>query len=128
VGLAGLEGAFGNPGGNGMRKPKTLEKDFQKQVLDYAKIYGWRRAHFRKVRVQRANGSVYWETPVAADGKGFPDLVLVRDTVILVAELKVPGNATSPEQQAWLDAFGKGGALVYVWYPEHWPVIERVLR
>jgi hypothetical protein len=45
--------------------------------------YGWRAAHFRPARTAKG-----WRTPVAADGAGFPDLVLVRRTRIVAAELK----------------------------------------
>jgi len=47
------------------------EADFQTRVIDLARQLGWRVAHFRKTRVQRKDGSTFWETPVAADGKGF---------------------------------------------------------
>jgi hypothetical protein len=93
---------------------------------------GWRVAHFRTVRVQRGN-STHWETPVAADGKGFPDLVLVRDRVLFV-ELKL--NTTlgkagkkglSEDQKDWHVALLKAGAEFHLWKPSDWPEIEKVL-
>lgn len=69
-----------------------------------------------------------WRTPVAADGKGFPDLVLVRDRIV-VAEIK-GSDRVKPEQRAWLDAFRLAGTEAYVWTPETWAAgeVERILR
>jgi VRR-NUC domain len=66
---------------------------------------------------------------VAADGKGFPDLLLVRDRVI-VAEIKGDSDRMRPEQREWLSAFRLAGVAAYVWTPESWRSgeIERILR
>jgi hypothetical protein len=108
-------------------KAKISESEFQNQVIAFAKLNRWRVAHFRKVQIQRRDRSVYWETPVAADGKGFPDLLLLKEHRIMVVELKVGRNAATPEQSAWLAAFDRAHVEVHVWYPEEWPEIERVL-
>jgi hypothetical protein len=110
------------------RVGSVREKEFQLQVIEYAQARRWRVAHFRAVRVQRSSGECYYETPVAADGKGFPDLIIVRGDRLLAAELKVPGNDTSEEQDRWLAAFRGAGVPTFVWYPEHWPAIEEVLK
>lgn len=108
---------------------KVSERAFQTDVIELAQTYCWRVAHFRAVRVQRKNGDVYYETPVAADGKGFPDLILVRQDRLIAAELKVPPNKPTPEQIAWLGAFGAiQGCLTAVWYPADLPEIEKTLR
>lgn len=111
------------------KKPpvKVSEAQFQRMVIDLAHLYGWRVAHFRRVQVRRGSGSVYWETPVAADGKGFPDLVLVRGGSLLFAELKVPPNTTTPEQREWLAALRAAGQHVAVWTPDSWVEIEATL-
>lgn len=105
------------------------EAEFQRQVIEYAQMHGWRVAHFRKVRVQRKNGEVYYETPVAADGKGFPDTILVHEQLCqcLVAELKVGNNQPTFEQREWLSAFRAAGVPTYVWRPCDWAEIETVL-
>lgn len=108
-----------NPAGN--------EKEFTKEVIEFAQARGWKVAHFRTVRVARMNGEIYYETPVQGDGKGFPDLLMVRGTEKLVAELKVKGNTTSEEQDAWLDAFRLAGIPAFVWFPKDWDMIELVL-
>lgn len=88
-----------------------------------ARQLGWRVAHFPPVVTERG-----WRTPVAADGKGFPDLVLVRDRVV-VAEIKGT-DRLSREQRQWLDAFRLAGIAAHVWTPSDWRsgAVERVLR
>ncbi len=110
-------------------KPMPLsEAGFQKQVVAFAKMHGWHVAHFRTVRVQRRSGAVYHETPVGVDGKGFPDLLMIRGCRVIVAELKVPPNTVSAEQTEWLLKFGGAGAEAFVWRPADWDVIEKTLR
>lgn len=111
----------------GGKAPKQSEEEFQRAVIAYAKLHGWRVAHFRAVRVQRKNGSVYYETPVAGDGAGFPDLILLRDGDIVVAELKSHRGVVRPNQLPWLDAWHRVGAYVYLWRPDSWAEIEAVL-
>lgn len=95
------------------RKPSVDEKGLQKAVIDIAKVFGWRVAHFRSVPVKRGP-RVVWETPVQADGAGFPDLVLVRDRVLWI-ELKVGRNTLSDAQAAWLQALRATGQEAHVW-------------
>lgn len=102
---------------------KQSEATFQSAVIDYAQRKGWRVAHFRPA--QNARGD--WRTPVAADGAGFPDLVLVRDRVIF-AELKSHTGRVREDQHAWLDALrGAAQTEVHVWRPADWPTIEETL-
>jgi hypothetical protein len=97
------------------------EADWQDQVIDYAHLKGWRVAHFRPART--AHG---WRTPVTADGAGFPDLVCVRERVV-IAELKSEKGKITAEQARWIGALVKARAEVYVWRPSDWPQVERVL-
>lgn len=104
------------------------EADFQTVVCDLAHQHGWKVAHFRKVRVQRADGSVYWETPVAEDGKGWLDLVLARaGSPIIIAELKVGRNTPTPEQWEWVHLLRATGNDVRIWYPSDWQEIIETL-
>ena len=73
------------------------EAQFQEAVVELAHLYGWRVAHFRAART--AHGG--WRTPVAADGAGFVDLILVRDRVLFV-ELKAEKGRLTVPQQEWL--------------------------
>lgn len=88
------------------------EAAFQKQVIDLAHIHGWHVAAFRPAKV----GKDVWVTPVQADGKGFPDLVLVRERVIY-AELKMPGRKLEPAQTVWQAKLLGAGQEYYVWEP-----------
>lgn len=107
--------------------PRLSEEAFQRQVIQFARLHRWRVAHFRRVRVQRANGSTYYETPAAADGVGFPDLFMVRGDEAIVAELKVGKNTTTAEQRQWICDLSRAGLPAFVWRPENWPQIEETL-
>lgn len=76
----------------------------QKAVIETARILGWRVAHFRAAINKRG----HYQTPVAADGKGFPDLCMVRDRVVFM-ELKVGYKKLSEEQERWRDAIINAG-------------------
>ena len=110
-----------------VEEPLT-EKQLQAAVIDLARMLGWRVAHFRSVPVKRGP-HVRWETPVAADGAGFPDLVLCRERVVW-AELKVGGNKPSSAQQAWLTGLRRAGQETYVWTDVDWHRgdVEKALR
>lgn len=106
----------------GVRRP-LRGKPLQKGIIQLGRQLGWRVAHFPPIRVEWG-----YQTPVAADGRGFPDLILVRDRVV-IAEVKGDGDSVKPHQQVWLDAFAMAGQEVYVWTPRDWAegVIERIL-
>lgn len=95
------------------------EADFQTTLLDYARLRGWMCTHFRPARTVKG-----WATALQGD-PGFPDLVLARDGVVLVAELKRHGKKASPAQLRWLAAVGACGRL---WGPANWPEIFEELR
>jgi hypothetical protein len=99
-----------------------LERDFQTYVIDLATVNQWRIAHFRKAQTARGR----WITPVAADGAGFPDLVLVRDRIIY-AELKTNTGKLGPAQIAWGQALTRAGAEYYVWRPRDADEVQAVL-
>ena len=100
-------------------KVKISEKDFQQQIIDLAKLYGWRCAHFRPALTTHG-----WRTPVSADGKGFPDLVLAHPVRgILFAELKSERGGASPEQIEWIELLGGE-----IWKPSDLERIVEVLR
>jgi hypothetical protein len=109
------------------RPPLTLkpvsEAEFTRQVIQLAQACGWMVAHFRAARTKHG-----WATPVSGDGKGWPDLTLIRDSEIFWAELKVPPNKTTPEQDQWLAALRKAGLRAVVWTPAQWGEIEQTLK
>lgn len=107
----------------GIRASQITEEAFMKQVVQLAQLRGWRVAHFRAARTMKG-----WRTPGQFQAKGFPDLVLVRDRVI-VAELKrTAKDEPSAEQLEWLRAFDGAGVENYLWTPGDWVEIERILR
>jgi len=99
-------------------------RDLQKAIIELARRLGWRVGHTPPVKTERG-----WRTPVAADGKGFPDLVLVRERVVW-AEVKGDTDRLKREQQDWHTALRLAGQEVYVWTPEEWVNgdIEATLR
>lgn len=102
---------------------EPTEAEFTRQVIQYAQLHGWRVAHFRPGMTRAGN----WVTPVQGDGKGWPDLFLVRKHSIVVAELKVGRRDTTPEQDAWLADLENAGCAAHVWRPTDWREIEDVL-
>jgi hypothetical protein len=107
--------------------PPMSEADFQKIVIALARSRGWLVCHFRTSRNVRKDGTVHYETAVQGDGAGFPDLVLVRDRLVLV-ELKADGGRLREEQHRWLEALGKANVEHHVWRPSQMAEIEGVLK
>ena len=112
-----------------MNKPLTprepTEAQFTRQVIALAQLHGWKAAHFRPALTKSGK----WRTAVQGDGKGFPDLILVKDGhSVIAAELKVWKKPPTPDQTEWLVAFGRAGASAYIWRPVDWPEIERILK
>ena len=102
---------------------KQSESSFQKAIIEYAQRLGYRVAHFRPARTKRGN----WITPVAADGAGFPDLVLVGEKVVYL-EVKAQKGRVSAKQTAWIEALRAAGQEAYVVRPDDWDFIEDVLQ
>jgi len=84
-------------------------------------------AHFRPAKTQRQDGSVFHQTAVAADGKGFPDLVLVNTGTVLFVELKTETGRLSPDQLRWEEALRMADANYEVWRPSDWPNVLSIL-
>ena len=99
------------------------ERDFQRAVVDLARLCGWRVHHTRPALTRTGA----WRTPIMGDA-GFPDLVLCRGGRVIFAELKRAGNRPTAEQQAWLNALQQcAGVEVYLWTPADWDAITAVL-
>jgi len=103
----------------------VTERELQRAVLRLARLLGWRVAHFRPARTARG-----WRTPVEADGAGWPDLVLVRGSLLLFRELKGDGGRLRAEQEWWLVALREAGQDAGLWTGQDWcsGLIERELR
>jgi hypothetical protein len=107
--------------------PRLKENEWQRQVIQFARLHGWRVAHFRSVCVARKDGSTHWQTPVEADSEGFPDLLLCKAGKIIVAELKRDDGRVSAEQLEWLRTFELAGVAAYTWRPRDWSEVQAVL-
>lgn len=100
------------------------EKDFESQVKDLAKLFGWLYYHtWRSVH-----------SPA-----GFPDCVMVRRGRVIFAELKSKKGQLSEKQREWFDALQgvdkhrlREGLIpsieVYLWLPSAFDEIAEVLR
>ena len=101
------------------------ERDFQRQIIELARLCGWRIHHTRAAMNRRGR----WSAPIQGDA-GFPDLVLVRNGACIFAELKRVGAKVTALQQQWLDALAEisFSVEVYVWRPTDWRAIEDTLR
>lgn len=112
------------------KKVTISEKDFLKQVIDLAHIYHWKVAHFRPAMTKHG-----WRTPVQADGKGFPDLILVRikDGRMIIAEVKTEKGKLTPEQEEWKEFFlavdyENRTVEAYIWRPSDFQNIVEILK
>lgn len=105
--------------GQARRELVMSEADWQRRVMDAAKQFGWRRVH---VRASQISGR--WQTAYDGD-PGLPDLILARDGVVLLAELKSEKGSFRPGQREWLAAAGDAG---FLWRPSNWPEVVEVLR
>jgi len=99
------------------------ERDFQRAVVELARLMGWRVHHTRPALTQCGR----WLTPIQGDA-GFPDLVLCRPPRLILAELKRVGGKPTAEQQAWLETLAScAGVECYLWTPNDWDAIVRML-
>ena len=94
---------------------RMSEDDFQTRVIQTARLNGWKVTHFRPVKLPSGR----WGTPLQGDA-GLPDLVLARNGVVLLAELKSDTGRPTTEQAEWLAAAGPHGRL---WSPADWPEV-----
>ena len=89
------------------------ERDFQSHVVTYARLKGWLCYHTHDSRRSEP---------------GFPDLVLVKGTRVIFAELKSKTGKTTKEQEQWLRALsGVETVDACLWRPEDWDHILQTL-
>ncbi len=81
-------------------------------VIPYARLQGWR---------------VYFTHYSKHSPSGFPDLVLVRDGVLLMRELKTDRGSLTAAQAYWLADLQAAGVNAKVWRPQDWPAIVATL-
>jgi hypothetical protein len=101
--------------------PDVSEADFQRAVIELAKLRGWR---------------VWHDNDSRRNAAGFPDLIMVRRGRLVLAELKAQRGRLRPEQDGWLrdlaiveaEAEGTGAVAERLWRPSDWSEIQAVLR
>ncbi len=96
---------------------QQTEKQFEAAVVEYARLSGW---------------LVYHPFDSRRSEAGWPDLSMVRDGVLLLAELKRESGRVTKAQAIWLEALSAVAACVpnvrvRVWRPSDWPQIETEL-
>jgi hypothetical protein len=103
---------------NGYGKYMT-ETQFGSAIMDLAKFQGWRVVHFRPALTQKG-----WRTAMSGD-RGFPDMVLARDGVVLIVELKAQHGRLGEGQPEWAKELG---ACYRIWRPGDIEQIKNELR
>lgn len=99
------------------------EADFQRQVVDLARIFRWKTNHIRR----SIGKGKRWTTSTSM--VGWPDLALVRPPRLIFAELKSADGKLTAEQEQVLGLLrGCDGVEVYVWRPDDLEAIAAVLR
>lgn len=111
-----------------MKQIDPSETEFLNLVVEYATIRGWL-VHHDRPAMNRAGD---YRTAMQGDA-GFPDLVLARYGRVVFAELKSKTGKPTPAQSRWADhlnyPLGFETAFdYYLWRPEAWPTIERLLK
>ncbi|MFA5317167.1 MAG: VRR-NUC domain-containing protein [Dehalococcoidales bacterium] len=87
------------------------EAQFQAQIIQLAKLYGWKIYHTHDSRKSEA---------------GFPDLCLVKDNRLIFWEVKSDKGKLSSEQWDWLTCLKKV-AQAEVVQPHSWEYIQKEL-
>ncbi len=105
--------------------PELTEEQFLNQIIQLAHICGWACAHFRPAMTTHG-----WRTPVSADGRGFVDLVLVKEGCpVIFAECKRAKGKLTPEQEQWQELLKSvPGIKCFVWRPDDLEAIAETLR
>lgn len=96
-----------------MIKPVITETQFRQQVIDLAKVFGFK---------------TYFTWTSIHSPKGFPDLVLRKPPRIIFAELKTDKGIVTPAQQEWHDDLIACGQEAYIWRPSDFEKIVEALK
>lgn len=96
-----------------MTAASLSESQWQGRVVDLAAWQGWRTYHTYDSR---------------RSAPGFPDLVMVRGTRLIFAELKSATGRVSVDQRAWLaDLACCPGIETHLWRPADWDDVQTTL-
>lgn len=103
-----------------MARLKITEEQFKRTVIDMARVYHWHVMHTRPALTKKG-----WRTPIEGH-PGFVDLVLARDGVVLLVELKSETGKLGPGQADWGEAIGP--VHYRLWRPSQIEEIRRELQ
>ena len=95
------------------------EAQFAQTVIELAQWHRWRVVHFRPARTKHG-----WVTAMTGD-RGFVDLVLARNGVVLHVELKTQHGRLGAGQAEWAEHIGDTYRL---WRPADLERIKEELR
>lgn len=99
------------------------ESVWQTLVTDVAEAAGWLSCHVYPGRVGKGG----YRTATTA--VGFPDLWLVRESRLVVFELKADGNHPTEEQTEWIEQLDSvEGVVARVVWPTDWERVVKILR
>jgi len=99
------------------------EAQFQKQVTDLATRLGWSWLHIERM----GNDQGRWRTPTSGPlGTGWPDLVLVRGSSLIWAELKAQKGKLTGVQGDVLRILDRVHPY-YIWRPSDFNQVLEVL-
>lgn len=98
------------------------ERQFQAFVIARAINNGWKHYHAPDNKPDK-NGRIQQGIV-----KGFPDLVLVKGSRLVFAELKTETGRVMPEQKDWLAILEATGATCFIWRPSMWKDVEKFLE
>jgi Holliday junction resolvase len=102
--------------------PPLTEADFQRQIVELARIYGWEDFHVRAGRTRDS-----WRVPGSGSmAAGWPDLVLVKHGRIIFMEVKRAGGKATSDQQRVIGVLS-AVAEAYIVQPKDWDFIQREL-
>lgn len=94
------------------------ERQFQSFVIARALNNGWTYYHAPDNKPDK-NGRIQ-----SGIVKGFPDLVLLKGSKLVFAELKTETGRVSPEQKEWLAKLSATGCETYIWRPSQWKEVD----
>lgn len=80
-------------------------RQLQKAAVEMCNQRGYMVAHFTAAMVRPG----VFVTPMKAQGKGFPDLIVAGHGKMFAIEVKGSGDSLRPEQRMWLALFEEAG-------------------
>lgn len=98
-----------------MGRVLLTEKELERAIAEMARFLGFMVFHARPAQTSKG-----WRTPVAYDGKGYPDLTLVGNGRVVFLEVKSDKGKLSPDQEGWKRHIIQAGAEYFLLTPQSW--------